>query len=106
MTAEVEAKRWQGFMVRPDGQISEITPDGEEDRWWTAPGLFDTLVLAGYPLHRDPDLGRWDGVLDLSVDPDDPSEVTAYTVGTEPREHQMGAASELFLDWYRREVQP
>jgi hypothetical protein len=98
-----EVDRWQGFILRADGQIDEVEPDGESGRWWNEPGLFDTLVLAGFPLHADP-LGeaRWDGILDVSVDRLDPREVTVYTTGPEPREHAMGpTAAELFLAWYR-----
>ncbi len=98
-------ERWQGFLVWPDGRVEEIEPDGESNMIWTVPGLFDELVLAGYPLHRDRNMGRWDGVLDLAVDPEKLGDgVTAYTSGPEPCEHLMGPASDVFLDWYRAAV--
>ncbi len=88
------------YLIWPNNVVEEVNPDGETVNEWTTPGLFDQLVLAGYPLHKDPDGGRWDGVLDVAVTDDG---VIAYTQGPAPRVHQMGTASRLFLDWLRAE---
>jgi hypothetical protein len=90
---------YRGFMLWPDGRIEEVDGDGETYDYDPEPGLFDDLVTAGYPLHRDDRIGRWDGILDLRVDG---STVIAHTSGPESREHDMGAASELFLSWFRK----
>jgi hypothetical protein len=98
--SETTTKRWQGFLIAADGQVEELAEDGEVERYWTSTSLYGDLLLAGYPLHADPERGRWDGMIDLSVDPDDLTDVTVYTAGQSPHEHSMGAASETFLRWY------
>ncbi len=88
------------YMIWPNDQVERINPDGETTEEWSAPGLFAQLVLSGYPLHKEPSGGRWDGVLDLRVG-DDEKTVIVHTSGPELREHELGEASSLFLDWLR-----
>lgn len=90
----------RGFIVWPNGTVEEVVDDGAATVRWTAPGLYDELLLAGYPLSANRDDSRSDGVVDLSVDPADPREVIAYTTGKPPHERSMGAVSRVFLDWY------
>lgn len=104
MSESQTIKRWQGFIVRANGQVDELAEDGETERWWTGTDLYEQLLLAGYPLSGDTTGERWDGIFDVSVDPDDLSEVTAYTTGQFCAEHKMGAASEVFLRWYAEHV--
>ncbi len=96
---------WHGFLLYADGTIDMLT--GEDDGTgaeiidtFTEPGLYNDLVLAGYPLHSD-QTARFDGTIDLAVDPANPTDVIAYS-GRDER--AMGAASELFLAWYRSNV--
>ncbi len=88
----------RGFMLWPDGSIDEVDEEGESYTYPLEPGLFDDLLTAGYPLHKDPDGGRWDGIIDLRVEDD---RVICHTNGPAPHEHDMGPAGELFLAWYR-----
>lgn len=90
------------FLIWPNDVVEEVNSDGDTVNEWTTTGLFDLLVLNGYPLHKDPDGGRWDGVLDVAVT-DNGTTVIAHTQGPMPREHSMGEASRLFLDWLRAE---
>ncbi len=90
-----------GFLIWSDGRIECVDSDGETvGEWWSAT-LFGELLIAGYPLHADPD-ARLDGVVDLRIV--GPDEVVAHTSGPPPHEHSMGAASTVFLGWYRQEV--
>jgi hypothetical protein len=86
---------YRGFMLMPDGSIEEVDADGEIYDYPTEPDLFDDLVLAGFPLHRDDAISRWDGIIDLRV------ESGRVTVHCPAGEQDMGPAGELFLSWYR-----
>lgn len=94
----IAVTEYRGFMLFPDGRVEEVDTDGGLWEYAPVPGLFDELVLAGYPLHRDPVLAAWDGIIDVHVDGD---RVVAHTTGLKPWEHDMGAAAELFLAWFR-----
>lgn len=94
----VNASPRRCFILWPDGAVEEVAPDGDTTDSWTAGGLYDSLVLAGYPLHRDVESGRWDGVLDLAVDPSTLA-VTANTA-LPAGEHAMGEAGQEFAAWY------
>jgi hypothetical protein len=87
----------RGFMLFPDGRIEEVDPDGSTYDLPPEPGLFDDLVYAGYPLHSDTTLPRWDGVIDVSVEG---GEVVCHT-GKPDGAVPMGPASALFLGWLR-----
>lgn len=89
---------YRGFMLFPNGSIEEVDEDGDTFDYPSEPGLFDDLVTAGYPLHKDPEISRWDGIIDLRVEGE---AVIVHTTGVKPREHNMGPAGELFLSWYR-----
>lgn len=93
---------YRGFMLWPDGCIEEVDAEGETYDYPAEPGLFDDLVKAGYPLHGNKEIRRWDGIIDLRVEDD--GRVIAYTSGAEPYEHDTGPAGELFLAWFRREA--
>lgn len=94
------------FLIWPKGTVEEVLDDDGNGWEWQAPGMYDDLVLAGYPLHRA-DIDRWwDGVIDLAVDPADPGSVEVYTSGKPPHEHRLtGEAAEVFLRWYRVNVE-
>lgn len=98
-----DATRWQGFFVKPSGEIEEIDASGDNNGYWTeGPSFYETLILGGYPAsNSDSHMSDW---IDLSVDPDAPTAVTVYTEGAGAHEHAMGPASELFLHWYRQMV--
>jgi hypothetical protein len=84
----------RAFLVDPDGHVEEIDEEGDISDAWDAPGLFAEMVFAGFPIHRD-------GILDVSVDPANPTAVTAYTTGLKPYEHVItGPAAAPFLGWY------
>jgi hypothetical protein len=87
----------RGFMLFPDGRIEEVDADGLTFDHQSEPGLFDDLVYAGYPLHSDTTLPRWDGVIDVTVFGD---AVTCHT-GKPNGVIHMGPAGELFLGWLR-----
>jgi len=88
-------------MLFPDGAVEEAR-DGEIRCYDPEPGLFDDLVQAGYPLHKDQFIARFDGMIDLRVDGD---QVIAHTNGAGPNEHDMGPAGELFLGWFRKNAE-
>lgn len=89
------------FMLWPDGRIEEVNEDGDTYDYDPEPGLFDDLVTAGYPLLGDVvGAGTWDGILDLRVEGD-----ARVVVHSNSGEHDMGAAGELFLAWFRREAE-
>ena len=91
------ARNWRGFVVAP-GAVQELAEDGAVIGRYDEPALYDDLVLAGYPLSA----ARDGCVIDLSLDPDFPSEVTVYTQGTRPHEWAMGPVSGLFLAWFEQ----
>lgn len=93
---------YRGFMLWPDGSIEEVDHEGETYDYPAEPGLYDDLVTAGYPLYGHSDGGRWDGLLDLRVEE---GRVIVHTNGMAPHEHDMGAAGELFLAWYRKNAE-
>jgi hypothetical protein len=84
----------RGLILFSDGRIDEIDADGNQSGT-TAPGLYQELAAAGYPLFIDPAAGI--ECFDISVD--EVGEVTAYTVGDEPREHPMGAVPPRLAVW-------
>lgn len=96
--------RRRNFIVTP--LHVEQLPDNDEGGFATwdydEPSLYEDLVLAGYPLTDDHNLGKY--YIDLSVEPDDLTDVTVYTTGRNHGEFSMGAASGLFLAWYARNV--
>lgn len=89
---------YRSFLIYPTGSIAEN--DGDDRiihvRDQT---LYDTLLTAGYPLHRNDIVAQFDSTIDLRIEED--GSVRAYTSGPEPREHHMGAAGKLFLAWLR-----
>jgi hypothetical protein len=90
------------FVLFPDDRIEEVDAEGNLWAHQPAPGLYDRLVLAGYPLHLDPVLPAWDGIIDLHVEA---GRVVVHTTGPAPREHDMGAAASLFLAWFEEHAQ-
>jgi hypothetical protein len=96
--------RRRNFIVTPL-HVEQLSDNYEEDMatWdYEEPSLYEDLVLAGYPLTNDESLGKY--YIDLSVDPDDLTDVTVYTSGPNHGEHLMGPAAGLFLAWYARHV--
>jgi hypothetical protein len=90
---------YRGFMLFPNGSIEEVDSDGETWDYDPELGLFDDLVTAGYPLFKHHQVGDWDGIIDLRVER---GHVIVHTQGPpKPYEHDMGAAGELFLAWFR-----
>jgi hypothetical protein len=93
----------RGFMLWPDGRIEEVDDEGDTWDYDREPGLFDDLVKAGYPLMKHDQIGNWDGIIDLRVED---GRVIVHTQGPpKPYEHDMGAASELFLAWFRENAE-
>lgn len=92
----------RGFMLWPDGRIEEVDEDGDTWDYDREPGLFDDLVKAGYPLFKNPNVPSFDNIIDLHVDD---GRVVVHTNGEKPYEHDMGAASELFLAWFRENAE-
>lgn len=91
------------FMLWPDGRIEEVDEEGETYDYERESGLFDDLVMAGYPLlGHVAGAGTWDGIIDLRVEG---NRVIVHAKGTESGEHDMGAASELFLAWFRKNAE-
>ncbi|MFF0378669.1 hypothetical protein [Actinoplanes missouriensis] len=85
-----------------DGSISEIGRDGGAWTYPSVPGLFGDLIRAGYPLFGDPRDDPYWGYIDLRVDDD---QVIVHTDEAPPHEHDMGAAGELFLAWFRQNAE-
>jgi hypothetical protein len=88
------------FLLSPDGAVYEVDEDGNIYDYPQAPGLFDAMVFAGFPLHKDPVISRWDGIIDLQVNDD--GLTVAYTTGPKPRVHDVTPISGLFLSWLHR----
>lgn len=89
---------YRSFMAFPDRRVEEVTDDGTIDHV-SDPTLYDDLLTAGYPLHRDDNADQFDSIIDVRVEDD--GRVLAHTTGAAPREHDMGPASVLFLAWFR-----
>jgi hypothetical protein len=87
------------FILFPDGRIEEIDADGDTYDYDPDPDLYETLVKAGYPTSYHGDFSPFDAIIDLRVVGD---QVTVFTPGYRPREHDMGPAGELFLAWMRK----
>ncbi len=85
------------FIVSANDAVKEIDDDGGTFTYGDASGLFADLLFAGYPLMHD-DCTALDGTIDLRTDG---TKVIVHTSGAAPREHDMGEAAEVFLDWYR-----
>lgn len=106
MNTDTSIRPWRGFIITPDDRV-EILFEDETYYRDVAPGLFERLLLAGYPagqamLESPPDDPPF---IDVSIDPTEPApEVTAYLTHRDPaqRRHKMGEASTVFLDWYRQ----
>jgi hypothetical protein len=86
---------YRGFMLWPGGQIEEVDEDGAMYVYPPEPGLYGDLLLAGYPLHKDDLIARWDGIIDLR------GEDGRVIVHCPRGECDMGPAAELFLSWFR-----
>jgi hypothetical protein len=87
------------FLIFPDGSIDSFEGDEGDEEWtYQDPTLFDTLVLAGYPIETmDFGLPSRTYAVDVSIDPVS-REVTAYR--DRGGEVPMGRAGELFAAWY------
>ena len=105
------AQRW--FLVTPEA-IYELTSVGRVLRSWPGDGLFDELIVSGYPVTLLPvDLVGVSGVLDedeeqiFFVDLAVCEARSRFTVivcipGPVPREAPMPAdVAAVFEDWYR-----
>jgi hypothetical protein len=86
------------FMLFPDGRIEEVDKEGDGWDFDPDPALYEKLVKAGYPPSYHGDFSTFDAIIDLRVVGD---QVTVFTPGPTPREHDMGVAGELFLAWLR-----
>lgn len=86
------------FIVFPDGRIEEVDDEGDSQDYDPDPDLYEKLVKAGYPSSYHGDFSPFDAIIDLRVVGD---QVTVFTPGHPPREHDMGAVGELFLAWFR-----
>jgi hypothetical protein len=89
-------------MLWPDGRVEEVDAEGDSYDYPAEPGLYDDLVTAGYPLYSHPEDADWDGLIDLRVEGD---MVIVHTNKIPPHEHDMGAAGELFLAWFRQNAE-
>lgn len=92
------------FMLWPDGRIEEVDDDGDTYDYPNEPGLYDDLVVAGYPTFRDDSTrlgtaGSFDAIIDLRVEA---GRVIVHTNKIPPHEHDMGPAGDLFLSWFRQ----
>lgn len=90
------------YILYPDGIVEHVLP---EHGYWEGrrhvPGLYDQLVLAGYPLYTEP-AGSVRTVLEYVVYLTlDPAGGVVCTGGHESQEHHMGGASKVFLSWYQ-----
>ncbi|WP_433730847.1 hypothetical protein ACQP2Y_21165 [Actinoplanes sp. CA-051413] len=94
--------KYRGFMLFADGRIEEVDAGGDTFDYPPEPGLYGDLLQAGYPLHGDQEIGRWDGIIDLRVEND---RVIVHTSGAPPREHDMGDAGAQFLSWYHQNAE-
>lgn len=88
------------FMVFPDGRIEEFNDDHDHWDYDPDPCLYEDLLKAGYPPSYHGDFSSYDAIIDLRVVD---GQVTVFTPAPQrPREHDMGTAAGLFLEWLRQ----
>lgn len=87
-------------MILATGMVEELLEEGAATVAWSAPGLFDEMVLAGYPLCADVS-ATFDGCIDLLTDG---RSVVAQTNGEAPHEHDMTPVGDVFLSWFKAEA--
>lgn len=101
-----ETEHWLGFMITQADRIEVFDPSGEMLDLVHEKGMFEKLLLAGYPAGPVMlDVEDIEPIIDLSLDPTiEAPEITAYLTHKDPaqRELKMGEASAVFLEWYRR----
>lgn len=88
----------RGLIVFPDGRVDEVDGEGNTTAAM-APGIWEELIGAGYPLFSDGSNPEWgEKCIDISVEND---EVTAYVVGDEEgdREQGMGRVTPKLATW-------
>lgn len=89
----------RGLIIFPDGRVDEVDDEGNTTADM-APGIWDELIEAGYPLFSDGSNPEWgEKCIDISID--DSGSVTAYSVDENPgnREYPMGTAPQRLAAW-------